>query len=483
MWRPPDRFNYGFEVWRADTPKLRDVNAYSIDKYLNKFYADGVIDEIACYRNACYPAVEAEYTHGTFVMDLAAGYPDPALPLNSTDCNPLDSDLVFVQLPRMVNGQAVSGLLRTYVLDAIRYIFDCSVDANGNLLPVTINLSYGASGGPHDGTAVLDLAIDEAIRLRRAAKGVTNIVVASGNSRFGLPSTAPGHVNDDPQIHAKANLSLKTKATRFVWQNIPANPTIQYVEIWMDGDPKDLDTCQVQVTLPGLETKTAWVGVGERVEVKNHSEVIAMLIAHKAVYQSNKGRMVLLAVGPTVSVGGCETAPYGDWIIEVKSSCKYGEVNLNLWCERDEPVVGSESGPRQAKFRPGKNTAVTGNLSSTAHGAETIVVGGYVVDSLREADYSSIGPGRNLKKRQRQAQGKNGPEWLAPCEESDAFPGLMAAKVLGTDRIRLNGSSAAAARATRYISSQISNNPALKPASPITPPPVPIGKSIPRVPH
>lgn len=491
-WGTPLEFFYGAQVFREPPAQasafpgpvlnsawnyceqpLRQPDVLYLDAYLQQFYSpeSGYLDEESCYRCSGYKAINAFATHGTHIMDVAAGYPDPLGLPDQLDGPRPDHDLVFVQLPRFFKDKhsgadvQVSGLLRTYVLDAVRYIFSCAEDS----APVTINLSYGANAGPHNGDSILERALDEAIRQRRQRGGPTDIVIASGNWF-------------DRDLHAFASIKAGHRKS-IVWANVPDNPTDQFVELWLDGKGDTDAQWKVRLTAPGRQPSASdWVGSGQaayfdgvqwsRARPDSRAPV-AMVVFPKRASQSSRGYMVLLAVGPTVAMGKRAASPYGAWSIEIENKGP-AKGMVNAWCERDDPVFGSGSGPRQAKFE--SCVATTYSLNSLGHGRETTIVGGYV-ENLRAAGgqatahsrmaaYSCEGPGRGVKAPSTSRyppasgeEGKPGPDLLGISEEGDELPGIAAAAVYGTDRVRLSGTSVAAAVVTRYLSQRHAAGP------------------------
>lgn len=464
-WRLPRGFSYGAEVRRylrlppvavpgqpAASAKGKPAEHF-IDEYIRQFVHDGVVDEPACYRYSGYPAIDGPIAHGTHVMDVATGRPDPLLhPGCPPEAAPATQDIVFVQLPRHFSGMPVSGLLRTYVLDAVNYIFGCAKPDQ----PVTINLSYGGYVGPHDGSSILEKALDAAIEARRRS-GPTDIVIAAGNG-----ATSSTHVEAAVE---------GSDAVQFTWSNIPGNPTDQFTEIWLTG--ADVSQCEVRFTAPGEQPQPgAWVAVGGLGELKRGDDVVARVIAPAAVPQGEQGRMVLVAVNPTVPRGARAAAPYGRWTLEVRN-CGTQAVQASAWIERDDPVFPTAAGPRQARFE-GPHVASANTLNSLGHGTSTILVGGYVGMSGRQLDYSGrgyLGKGPNapcsVPARINGARAR--PDWLAVCEENPALPGIAAAGVFGTERYRLPGTSIASAAATRYVVNQRAANPTA--TGPVTAPP------------
>ncbi|PSL79655.1 hypothetical protein C7T35_36350 [Variovorax sp. WS11] len=421
-----------------DWPPSDAEEGLRLGDFIAQYVKEGEVDQRRCYADSGYGALNAATTHGTHVMDLAAGYPDPLLPPGKMPAPPpTDEDIVFVQLPRHFNGRQTAGLLRAQVVDAIRYIFSRAADHAA----VTINLSYGSNAGPHDGSSLLERALDDAIEARRARGGSTDIVIPAGNSR-----------NQD--LHMRLEVG-KDELQKIIWQNIPHNPTTQFIEIWLDtaGNPHD---CQIRVSKPQEAWPAAqdgWIEVGQMARIEENNELIAMVVAPERVCQSPNGRMILVAVAPTGPLGNRAPAPYGDWTFEIRNTGTE-PVTVNAWCERDDPVFGSGGSPRQARFQ---HSNETGTLNSIAHGQQTVIVGGIVGMGLGggEASYSGQGPlrcfptSRNLRSSVK-GIAKARPDILAISDESPAEPGLAAAAVIGYGS-RLSGTSMAAAVVTRML--------------------------------
>jgi hypothetical protein len=418
-------------------PSLGGVKSpLGLNDYIKQFSYRGIVDEEACYSNSGYSAIAAPYTHGTHIMDIATGYPNP-LPVKDNKADRAEQDIIFVQLPRFFDGTQVFGLLKTYVLDAVRYIFS-KTDADGAL---TINLSYGSNCGPHNGDSILECALDEMIESRRNGQSdepkkqvPTNIIIPAGNS-FARNTHAYS------SIKADGNSSIG-------WTNTPDNPTYQFIEIWIDDDYAFEAT--LRFTPPGDKKTGPWIAVDQTVQVKKSDRVLATVIAQKKVPQSLKGRMILIAVEPTVNADH-----YGEWSIEIKAGKQ--PISVNAWCERDDPVFGSSSAPRQGEFT--SHVAKDYTLNSIAHGKNTVVVGGQNPKG-KVADYSSEGSMRvsasdgssYVAQPERGSNNSKAPIIYALSEESDFLTGLSAAGVLGDTVIRLPGTSVATAVATRYIS-------------------------------
>ncbi|MDP3613088.1 MAG: hypothetical protein Q8R98_14620, partial [Rubrivivax sp.] len=95
-------------------------------------------------------------THGGHLLDMAAGRTDPLAPRAPADAA-ANANLVFVDLPLSTAMDSSGGSLAAHVLDGVRYIL--SVAKPGH--PTVVNISYGAQAGPHDGSSLIERALDE----------------------------------------------------------------------------------------------------------------------------------------------------------------------------------------------------------------------------------------------------------------------------------------------------------------------------------
>jgi len=281
----------------------------------------------------------------------------------------------------------------------------------------------------------------------------------------------------DRAIHAQFLLATGRRET-LAFETFPDDPSDSFIEIWV----ADAASIRVRVTPPGsAPSDDGWVGIGETKKLVRDGQSMAVLCFANGVCQGQSGRMVLLAMAPTVLNTRRQAAPYGDWQIEVEN-LGAGPVTVDAWCERDDPAFGTEGGPRQTRFT--NRIEPTGTLNSIAHGRESIVVGGYALDCEAGegnagpiARYSGTGPGRGLPGRQRNpdsagAKGKDGPEVLAPSECGPDASGISAAAVLSGETVQMSGTSVAAAYATRMIIDAGFAIPGSRAAPPPSPAPV-----------
>jgi hypothetical protein len=392
---------------------------------------------------ATYPAVLSRATHGTHVADLAAGAePDAASP----------PDVVAVHLPRRGVADTSGSALKVQVLDALHYI----VQRAGPQADVVVNLSYGTMAGPHDGSTILEMAIDELVRLRA---GRLTVVLPAGNSY-------------EARCHAAFRLDSKKKRQTLRWSVLPDDATPSYLEVWLpEGAAQHL---RVKVRDPNGRSSAA-CGVNSvwpAPHVGPAQADFAVIFLDK-VAQAERGTMVLIAIAATrPGRAGGVSAPAGVWQVELSHQGTADLGEIHAWIERDDTLRGQPMRGRQSHFldehyarwgrRPGQPpdnprayVKRRGSFNTIATGSEAIVVGAYVEQDGRVAPYSGGGPTRGAAPR--------GTTLLASGEDSITQHGLRAAATRGVGMVRMNGTSVAAPQVTRAIVQMLSDHPADSP--------------------
>ena len=365
--------------------------------------------------------------------------------------NKTDSDiagfvpLLAVQLPRPTLAHSSLGALAAHVLDGLRWL----AGRAGKNNRLVANISLGTQAGPHDGSSILECAIDELIRLRRTIADPDRLAVAmaAGNSR-------------EAQCHAKFDIpekGPKKLSKKLRMRVLPDSAVPVYLEIWL---PKNSDV-SVSIKTP--------TGFRVSVDLGNmfHKYGAATRKVSFGVYNMcrgsalGNGRVILLAIAPT-SYG---LADSGDWTIALSSTAKVSD--CHAYVERNNSMFDlSRPRGRQARLIDSKyikqglspidqsdtRTATIkreGTLNSIATGREVVVAGAYVAKTQSAATYASSGPTRNIYV---------GVDAGAVGDVGRAPKGVRVLATRSTDTTRLNGTSIAAPRLARHVVNYLAGN-------------------------
>ena len=443
-WRDPLRAGYGAELQHpeltAASQSARAVNsqtqAYAqvnygpvqlgLDLFGTMFQQpDGAA--IGAIRDLPVGSMRGK-THGAGVMFLAAGTmadePTARAPIAET-LTPLQWQraqppadrtydyadkwpLIFVQLPTRTILDTSGGSLAVHVLDGIRYIIDragCianvpeghepdgAVDGPGappfdRTLPrvftdhtVIINISYGSTAGPHDGTSIVEQAIADLVAFDNPPDTDSGynintwVCVAAGNSHGSL-------------THAVLALSAgRTKS--FIWTVGPDNPLQTFLEIWIP----DVDLMGQAITRQRQDSVTIMLrppaGAGMRPvrlrcgqarvwqDPDAATRPTSGVIYARKVAQGLRGTMVLVAVAPTrkdPNFGAA--APHGRWYVDVTDhsleSESGSEIAVHAWAERNDLVYGNRRSQQSTVFGDDPVPEVTEFTPPTADYLRTV---------------------------------------------------------------------------------------------------------------
>jgi hypothetical protein len=479
----PD-FNYGLEFRRdfAASFEIDDggLRLMGLDEWMGLHLTPaGSIDEDGCYADAEFTRLASQQSHGAHVMDVLVGltpissrigpsYPGgdrrdppswkPGDPNTDPACG---ADLVFVQFSEDCIRDATGVWLKAYVLDGIRYILSFADPANTR--KVIINLSYGPTTGPHDGTAELEAALTALVTYYDGIhnKPQLDVVLAAGNS----------YLTSEHVVFTGNNQNADVEWT---WRLPPDNTVLCFAEVWMD-DAAAAGSVSVTLTSPSgdvwLTSASGVTGVTLPTPGGTTPQVIGPIVW-------GYDRMWLLEVGPTVAAPGIMANEHGDWTIKVSHVGAGAQVDA--YVARTDPNMGVTTGAKRSFFvdpiwertrsaaasctRVNGEFDNTGSLVSrfgTLNGIATAkddsvhVAGGYVLLDGRKSPYSSAGPSRRYPTTPRV-----GPDFVLPCDESYALGGIRAGGNRSGAVFRLIGTSAAAPQLARELA-----KPAFPPAT------------------
>jgi hypothetical protein len=409
----------------------------------------GQLDEDELYRHLQLWDLSRPVNHGTHVMSLACGNgigPDREAD-EASRC-----DLVAVQLDWSNILDTSGGAMNVSVLDGLMYILArCAPSAQ-----VVVNISWGTLAGPHDGSSVLEAAMDQLIDL---LGGRLQITVPAGNAY-------------QSRTHANATLQ-PGQACPLHWRVQPDDHTQSFLEIWL---PEGADGVEIAVTPPGSARhlpvmRPGDAGIWTAGIQDKHAHPLCALIYPQRSALGTKGTCALLALAPTFSRHKhVATAPFGVWQVTLTNTGGQ-PVTFDAYIERDDVAIGQHTGARQSYFED-THYDTSGNLesfvdhadnptpirrsgtfNSLSTGQRTVSVGG----TRRQADawsrfarYSPQIPDPDAARPQRPGV-KNVPDTLQPSDDNPALWGVLGAGSLSGSVVRLAGTSSSAPQQARVL--------------------------------
>lgn len=436
--------HYGRELAKAD-----------IDTLLARCTQAGQVDEDAVYAQAGYINVRKRWAHGTEVMDLAGGLrPNPlhaaTLPASAREQREALGKVRLIGVQFRTAGRTVrdtSGRwFAVHALDAMRYILRRADDlASGATYCVVLNLSYGYMAGPHDGSSMIERAIDELIALHPDLA----VVVPAGNSNV-------------LRCHARVDL-INGAPQDLTWRALPDCATPGFLEIWL---PEHVNPSTVTVRIstpsgdisPVISVKTLHVW-------QSGADVLCTVVYLDRVATGQRS-MILIALAPTITRQPARiAAPAGNWTVTVSNDAPAnGSLEIHAWVQRNETAYGFPMRGRQSRFDDPRYKRFVGGmhvrdfddvkpvswirrsstLNSIATGASTVVIGAYRRADGTAATYSSTGPSLRATVR-------DGPDATAISEDSPACAGVLGASTRSGSLLAISGTSAAAPQVARLL--------------------------------
>jgi len=453
----PARTGYGWEYLR-DTQETNKSNTLTtptmaLSKWEAQFvgYA-GRTDEAEAYRSADFRVLGRRLSHGAHALDLLAGMHSPAARFyaagfeRSTPPTSTRSvgEIVFVQLPRVATEDTSGRWLASHVLDGLRYIVRFAQPSQR----VVVNLSYGHTTGPHDGSSLLELGIDDLCQMYdgTADKPHLLVVLPTGNS-FRAQSHA------DHSIDQSHFVDLK-------WRVLPDGQRSSFMELWFSDDFEAAQDVTLSITSPsGGAPFTFALG-------SHHVPSAGLTVVFQRMNGAGGGIkkvMALIALAPTADVQGSlasspPLAMAGDWTVRIcNESSKV--VQVNTYVARSTPHMntrrrGTLSYLVDGLYDPqrylraadddagGASVRRRGTISGIGTGAYTHKVAGYIYSDGQHNEMSSAGPDR---------AGYVKVTCALPTDFSRALRGVLGAGNLGGTVSRLEGTSTAAPQLGRWL--------------------------------
>lgn len=291
------------------------------------------------------PGAGGRPAHGTHVLGIAAGN---GLAGGMPGVAP-DADLVFVHL-----GPGVGDLGNSIdLLEAVDFVTKIAGDR-----PLAINMSIGRHAGPHDGTLLIEQAIDWLVQQRPGT-----VVVQSTGNYFARDVHMQG------RLHSAATDRLPFRLPR-------SDATEASVEIWYRG----MDRFEARAVAP--DGSVAEATRGKSAELRDPTGRLLARLYHREHDPNNGDHLIALMLQPH--------APAGDWLIEI-TGADVVDGRWHAWIERNAACPKCQ-GLFDTDRASGLST--TGSICNALH---TIAVGAYdPYDPARSlAGFSSAGPTRD----------------------------------------------------------------------------------------
>lgn len=454
--REPDCLGYGVHLSTTD-----------LDALLAR-HADGdAVDEESLYRDpdSLQARLVDEGSHASAVITLMAGDGSrlPSQPPVTTASGDAASSapVVAVQFPIEQIDVAGARWLVVRALDGLRYLCQSASELapkGAKPPPLAINLSYGSVVGAHDGTALMETAMDELVE----SYGELAMVLAAGNA-YGAKRDPNGGLERLPSgNHAVGLLDGAGSHATFRLYVPPDKPIETYLELWFEdrrgetvNDEQFLDSNDVQIEVqpPVGEPLRALQFPSIAFDAKTSEDTTAGLLCFRRVAQSRLRSMALLVVAATqVSTSRVEAAS-GLWTVTVTNRSSRN-LRVQGWVERD--IVPRTSRSTQAArlldapdadphWAILTNTNTFNNIGTGRH---VFRVGALMdpgeANDLRPSPYSSGS-----------RPGQPGPELSSIADETVSSPGIRVSGNTSACVLRMNGTSVAAPQATRWLANQL----------------------------
>lgn len=374
-------------------------------------------------------------SHATHVTSIAAG--------RSGICKRAKIAAVLIALPDGDNDRSKSFYDTTRVADGLAYLFDLA--ESQNMAGVSVNISLGTNGGPHDGSDMMSRWISAAMTSPGRA-----ITVAAGNSG----QEAPQYEGDlgiwSGRVHSSGRIAAAELRRDLEWVvvgNGIEDLSENELEIWYSAQ----DDFDVELFTPAGR-QIGPVSPGQRIENLLLPDRTVVSIYNVLSDPKNGDNRISIFLSPYMGnpIVGITA---GAWKVRLTGKV-IRNGSYNAWIERDDPGRIGDPVKRQWRlpsfFGP-KTFVDDSTLSSLA--CSPRVIGVANLDEARELLHvsSSQGPTRDARRK---------PEIAAPGTDIVAACGFDR----NTKWIEMTGTSMASPYVAGVVGLMLSLNPKLSAA-------------------
>jgi hypothetical protein len=251
-------------------------------------------------------------SHGAHVADLACNRPWPGPPLQRPAA--CVRPVIAVQLPVVTVADTSGATLEPQIYNGLCYILHkakCIANLCGVAsVPVVANVSYGLIAGPHDGSGLLEAAIDKLLIEHEAAGGKpARVVLPAGNNFLS-------------RCHAR----FTVKANGFHelrWRVLPDDRTESSIDIWLPAG-SNVNALSVLVTAPDGGTGTGPFTVNGGCQFPVAGTPVALASFEATGSTATPRPRITLWLAPTADPAGkLLLAQAGLWRIRIGSHTRY----------------------------------------------------------------------------------------------------------------------------------------------------------------
>lgn len=454
----------------ADLGYGHELDQTAIQSAIDAHTRNGRVDEDGLYRHWQMWELNHVLNHGTHVTSLAAG-PNLYTRTIGTEDSPPDwlpvhdpasrASLVVAQLDWASVADSSGGALTVSIMDALVWALSrCAPDAR-----VTVNLSWGALAGPHNGSSMLEAGMAQLI----AASGRRCTLVIPAGNAYQARTHASLRLEPEPSAKAKKPENPAT----LQWRVQPDDHSQSFLELWIEDEQQaecDLTGLALELTPPGAAQPLAPISIGHSaVWPSAAAPQAAILFPHRSAL-GHPGACALIALAPTARwFRDSVITRAGVWTVRLINQGKRTVV-VDAYIERDDIALGAAStGARQSYLQdrhydtsgglggfidhPDNPSLVrrSGTFNDIATGAGTVSVGGirYFASGMDPmARYSPRQPDPDAQRPERAGVQKV-PDRFAISDEHATLWGVRAAGTRSASWVRLVGTSMAAPQVAR----------------------------------
>ena len=447
------------------------------------------------------------HAHGAHVMDGLAGNWDAA--------TAAEVRIIAVDLPASSVWETSGFGKDMFVVSALHYIFErarrIALSYQTGHLPLVINLSYGYSGGPHDGSGLIEDAMAELVNERNQSRvegmpAPTVIVMPSGNM---FQDRLFAQITD---AHFVAGAGDEKVAT-LQWFAPPCDRTSSYLEFWYPSGTA-LQDIRIEVTPPDRAPLAEFRARADADHFATNLELDGAIIGQFTIDQSRKfnadARLrATIITAPSEAPARVDLfeqtqqvhapSPAGIWTVrfimpsavrlpqlERRGGAVYPSPGIECRIQRDTSYGQGNTGAQQGYFidaasprydsmgkpdttdrvQDGARIRRFGSMNGMATSPTTLVVGGHVISSEQATIYSSAGATRQgIGVADSRIAGDGGafgqPVHIsAPAERSAFAPGIVAAGTRSGVSVAFRGTSSSAPQVARQLATLLMKNPA-----------------------